>query len=168
MNKHRLLHCKPTCLISDTAAWHSAYGGCRLIAVVQLLSCVSSWPHGLQHARLPCPSLSARACSNSCPLCQVWHPAILFSVTPFSCPQSFPAPGSFPVSQFFASGGHSTGTSASVFPMNVQDWFPVGLTGLISLLSKRLSKVSVFITPKFEVRPGISADQVFENLHIHS
>ena len=83
--------------------------------------------------------------------------------------QSFPASGSFQMSQFLSSGGQSTGApaSASVLPMNIQDWFPLGLTGLISLLSKRLSKVSVFITPKFEVRPGISAYQVFENLHIH-
>ena len=98
--------------------------------------------HGLQHTRLSCPSPTPGACSNSCPSSWWCHSTILFSVVPFpSCLQSFPAPGSFPVSQFFASGGQSTVTSASVFPMNVQDWFPVGLTGLISLQSKGLSRV---------------------------
>ena len=100
-------------------------------------------PHGLQHARLLCPSPSPRACSNSCPLNQWCHPAISSSVLPFSsCPQSFPASGSFPMSQLFASDCQSIGvsTSASVFPMNIQDWFPLGLTGLISLLSKGLSR----------------------------
>ena len=98
----------------------------------------SFWPNGLQHARLPCPSPSPRACSNSCPLSWWFHPAISSSVVPFSsCPQSFPAPGSFPMSQLSASGGQSIGASAltSVLPMNVQGWFPLGLTGLISLLS---------------------------------
>ena len=103
----------------------------------------SLWSHGLQHARLPCPSLSPRGCSSSCPLCQWCHPTISSSVTPFSpCPQSFPASGSFPMSQFFASGNQSIGASisASVLPINIQSWFPLGLTGLISLLSKELSK----------------------------
>ena len=81
------------------------------------------------------------ACSNSCPLSRWCHPTISFSVVPFSsCPQSFPASGSFPVSQFFTSGGQSFGASASasVLPVNIQDWFPWGLTGLISLLSNGL------------------------------
>ena len=93
-------------------------------------------PHGLQHARLLCPSPSPRACSNSCPFSQWCHPTISSSVVPFSsCLQSFPASGSFPMSQLSASGGQSTGlsASASVLPMNIQDWFPIGLTGLISL-----------------------------------
>ena len=93
------------------------------------------WPHGPQHTRLPCPSPSPGACSNSCPLSQWCHPTILSSVVPFSsCLQSFPASGSFLMSQVFASGGQSTGVSASasVFPMNTQDWFPLELTGLIS------------------------------------
>ena len=101
-------------------------------------------PHRLQHARLPCPSPSPRACSNSRPLSQWCHPTILSSVTPFSsCPQSFPASGSLPVSWLFASSGQSIGASASasVPPMNIQDWFPLGLTGLTSLLSKGLSRV---------------------------
>ena len=101
-------------------------------------------PHGLQPARLPCPSPTPGACSNSCPLSQWCHPTISFSVIPFSsCLQSFPSSGYFPRSQFFASGGQSIGASASasVLPLNIQDWFPLGLTGWISLLSKGLSRV---------------------------
>ena len=101
-------------------------------------------PHGLQHTRLLCLPPSSRACSNACPLSQWCHPTISSSVIPFSsCLQSFPASGSFPVSWLFTSGGQSTGVSASasVLPMNIQDWFPLGLTGLISLQSKRLSRV---------------------------
>ena len=100
------------------------------------LSVVSAslWPHGLQLARLPFPLPTPGACSNSWPLSRWCHPTISSSVVPFSsCPQSFPASGSFPVSQFFGSGGQSIGASASVLPMNTQDWFPLGLTGLISL-----------------------------------
>ena len=92
-------------------------------------------PHGLHHARLPCPSLSPRVCSNSCALRWWYHPTILSSVVPFSsCFQSFPAPGSFPMCQLFASGGQSIGTlvSALVLPMNVQGWLPLGWTGWIS------------------------------------
>ena len=103
----------------------------------------SLWPHGLQHARLPGSSLSPRACS-SYPMSQWCHPTISSSVASFSsCPQSFLASGSFPMSQLFQSGGQSIGASASasVLPMNIQDWFPLGLTSLISLLSKRLSRV---------------------------
>ena len=101
-------------------------------------------PHGLQHARLPCPSPTPRAYSNSCPLSRWCHPTISSSVIPFSSRfQSFPTSGSFQMSQFFASGGQSTGVSAlaSVLPMNIQDWFPLGWTGLISLQSKGLSRV---------------------------
>ena len=90
-------------------------------------------PHGLQHTRLPCPSPTPGACSNSCPSSQWCHPTISSSVVPFSsCLQSFPASGSFPVSQLFASGGQSIGASASasVFPMNIWDWFPLRLTDL--------------------------------------
>ena len=92
-------------------------------------------PHGLQHARLPCPSPSPRVCSNSCPLSWWCHPTILPSGHPSSsCPQSFPASWSCPVSQFFTLGGQSNGASASasVLPVNIQDWFPFGWTGLIS------------------------------------
>ena len=101
-------------------------------------------PHGLQHARLPCPSLSPRVSSNSCPLSQWCHPTISSSVVPFSsCLQSLPASGSFPMSRLFTSGGQSIGVSASAsgLPMNIQGWFPLGLASLISLLSKGLSRV---------------------------
>ena len=93
-------------------------------------------PHGLQHPKLPCPSPPTGACSNSCPLSRWCHPAISSSIIPFSsCLQSFPASGSFPVSQFFTPGDQSIGVSvsASVLPVNIQDWFPWGLTGWISL-----------------------------------
>ena len=101
----------------------------------------SLWLHGLQHARLPCPSPSPRACSNSCPLSQWCHPIISSSFTPFSsCLQSLPASGSFLISRLFASGGQSIGASAWVLPVNIQGWFPLGLTGLI-LLSRGRSRV---------------------------
>ena len=102
------------------------------------------WPHGLQHARPPCPSLTPRVHSNSCPLNQWCNPTISSSVVPLSsCLQSFPASGSFQKSQLFASGGQSIGVSASasVLPMNTQDWSPWGWTGWISLQSKGLSRV---------------------------
>ena len=114
------------------------------------------WPYGLQNPRLPCPSLSTRACSNSGQLSQWCHPAISFSIVPFSfCPQSFPASGSFLMNQLFSSGSQSIGASAStsVLPMNIQGWCPLGLTGLISLVSMGLlnsllqhhsSKASIF------------------------
>ena len=101
-------------------------------------------PHGLQHTRPPCPSPTPETYSNSCPSHQWCHPTISSSVVPFSsCPQSFPASGSFPMSQFFASGGQRIRVSAlaSVLPVNIQDWFPLGWTGWISLQSKGLSRV---------------------------
>ena len=101
-------------------------------------------PHGLQHARLPYLSPFPGACSNSHPLSRWCRPIISSSLVPLSsCLQSFPASGSFLLSQFFASGGWSIGVSSStsVLPMNIQDWFPLGLTGLISLQSKGLSRV---------------------------
>ena len=101
-------------------------------------------PHGLQHTRPPCPSPTPRTYSNSCPSSQWCHPTISPSVIPFSsCLQSFPAPGSFPMSQFFASDGQSIGVSASasVLPMNTQDWSPLGWTVWISLQSRGLSRV---------------------------
>ena len=126
--------------------------------------------HGLQHARLPCPSPAPRACSNSCPLSRWCHPTISSSVIPFSsCLQSFPASGSFPVSQFFTSGGQSIGVSesASVLPMNIQAWFPLGWTGWISLQSKGHSRVSSnttvqnhqFFSTKFSL---------WSNSHVHT
>ena len=104
----------------------------------------SLWPHGLQHTRCPCPSPTPRVCPNSYPLSQWCHPTVSSSVVSFSpCPQSFPASGSFQLSQLFASGGQSIGVSAStsVLPMNTQDWSPLGWTGWISLQSKGLSRV---------------------------
>ena len=99
--------------------------------------------HGLQCARLPCPSLSPWVYSNSCPSSHWCHLIILSSVTIFSCPQSFTTSGSLPMSQLFTSGAQNIGVSAStsVLPMNIQGWFPLGLTDLISLKSKGLSRV---------------------------
>ena len=108
----------------------------------------SLWRHGLQHARLPCPSSTPSTCSNSCLLSRWCHPTISSSFVPFSSYlRSFPASRSFPMSLFFASGGQSTGVSASasVLPMNIQ-WFPLGWTGWISLQSKGLSSVFSNIT----------------------
>ena len=104
--------------------------------------CLTLWPHGLQHARLPCPSPTPRAYSNSCPLSLWCHPTISSSALPFSsCLQPLQAPGSFPVSQFFTSGvaqNIRVSASVSVLPMNTQDWFPLGWTSWISLQSKGL------------------------------
>ena len=133
-------------------------------------SCLTLGPHGLQHARLPCPSQSPGVCSNSCLLSQWCHPTISSSVVPFcSCIQSFPASGSFLMSQLFASGGRSIGVSASasVLPMNIQDWFSLGLTGLNSLLSKGLSIVffntAVQKHQFFDAQPSL-----WSNFHIHT
>ena len=103
----------------------------------------SLWPHEPQHTRPPCPSPTPGVHPNPCPLSQWCHPTISSSVIPFSsCPQYFPASGYFQMSQLFASGGQSTGVSAStsVIPMNNQDWSPLGLTGWISLQAKGLSR----------------------------
>ena len=100
-------------------------------------------PHGLQHSRFPCPSPSPGACSNSCPLSQWWHSAISSPIVPFfSCLQSFPASGSFLMNWLFESGGQTIGASASasVLPVNIQGWFHLGFTGLVSLPSKGLSR----------------------------
>ena len=104
----------------------------------------SSLPHWLQHIRVSCPLPPPRVCPNSCPLHWLCHPAISSSVALFSfCPSIFPAPRSFPMNWLFTSGGQNIGasTSASVLPMNFQGWCPLGLTSLISLLSKELSRV---------------------------
>jgi len=111
----------------------------------------SLWPHGLQPARLPCPSLSPWVCSNSCPLNQWCHPTISSSVTPFSsCPQFFPASGSFPMNHLFVLGGQNIGASASasVLPMNIQGWFPLAWNGL-TLCCPRDSQESSPV-PQFE------------------
>ena len=128
----------------------------------------SLWPHGLQHTRLSFPSLSPRVSAELCPLSQWCHPTASFSDVHFcSCPQSFPASGSFPVSWHFTSGGQGFGAlaSASVFPMNIQSWFTVGLTGLI-LLSKGLSRV--FSTTVREHQFFGTQPSLWSNSHIHT
>ena len=136
-----------------------------LLSHVQLFA--TPW---LQHARLPFPALSPRVCSNSCPLSQWYHQIISSSVIPFSsCLQSFPESGSFPMSWLFASGHQSIGTSALalVLPVNIQDWFPLGLTSLISLLSKGLSRVfsstTIWKHQFFGTQPSL-----WFNFHIHT
>ena len=124
-------------------------------------------PHGLQHARPPCPSPPPKVYSNSCPLSWWCHPTISSSIVPFSsCLQSFPASGSFPVSQLFASGGQSTEVSAlaSFLPMNIQDWFPLGWTGWTSLQSKGFSRV--FSSTTVQKHEFFSTSQ--SNSHIHT
>ena len=108
-------------------------------------------PHELHHARVPCPSATPRACSNSWPSGQWSLPTISSSVVPFSCLQSCPASGSFPMSQFFASSGQSIGASASsaVLPMSIQDWFHLGLIGLISLQSNTIVQKHQFFGSAF-------------------
>ena len=125
-------------------------------------------PHGLQHARFPCPPLSPGICSNSCPLSQWCHPTISSPVASFSsCCQSFPASGAFLVSQLFLSGGQNVGASATILPMNIQGWFPLGLTGLISLLSKELSRVfsstTIWKHQFFGAQPSL-----WSNSHFHA
>ena len=127
-------------------------------------------PHGLQHVRLPWPSPAPRACSNSCPSSWWCHSTILSSVDPFySCLQSCPASRSFPISWLYASGGQSIGdsASASVLPMNIQGWFPLRLTGLISVKSKGLSRIFFNITVQKHqfFSPQLS---LWSNSHIHT
>ena len=130
-------------VVSSIPLAFKAKGSCLSVqfnSVVQ--SCPTLPPQELQHTRLPCPSPTPRAYSNSCPSSRWCHSIISSSVVPFSsCLQSLPASGSFLTSQFFESGDQSIGASASVLPMNIQDWFPLGLTGWISLQSKGLSTV---------------------------
>ena len=126
----------------------------------------SLWSHGLQHSRLPCPSPSPRAYSNSYPSRQWCHPTISSSVIPFSSHlHSFPASEAFQISQFFTSGGQRIGVSASasVLPMNIQDWFPLGWTGWISLQSKGLSRV--FSNTIVQKHQFFSAHQFFSFLY---
>ena len=144
-------------------------------------------PHGLQHARLPCPSPPPRACSNSCALSRWYHPTISSSVTHFSCLQSFPTSGSFPMNGLFTSGGQSVGASASVLPMNIQCWFPLGFDlfdlllvqeTLKSLLQHRSSKASILwhsaffmvsLVRKIEVKQGLVRQGMYreqENSHL--
>ena len=138
---------------------------------VQFCSVAQSCPilqHGPQHARPPCPSLTPGAHPNPCPLSRRCHPTISSSVVPVSSrPQSFPASGSFQMSQLFASGGQSIGVSTSALPMNTQDWSPLGWTGWISLLSKGLSRVfSNTTVQKHQVFSAQLSSQ--SNSHIHT
>ena len=136
----------------------------------------SLWPHGLQHNSPPCPSPTPRVYSNFCPLCRWCHPTISSSVIPFSsCLRSFPASGSFPVSQFFASCGQNiaVSASASVLPMNIQDWFPLGWAGWISLQSKGLWRV--FSNTTVQKHPFLGAqlslnhsDSIFPSIRVFS
>ena len=141
-------------------------------SLVQFSHSVVSDPslsHRLLHARFPCPS-TASACSNSCPRNWWCHPTISSSVIPFSsCLRSFPASESFPMSQFFASGGQSIGdsASASVLPTNIQDWFPLGLTGWIFLQSKGLSRIFFNIIVQKHQFLG-TQPSLWCNSHIHT
>ena len=130
----------------------------------------SLWPHGLQHTRLPCPSPTPGVYSNSCPLGWWYHQAISSSVVPFSfCPQSLPASGSFPKNQLSESGGQSIGASGStsVLPMNIQGWFLLVFTGLISLQSKGL--LTVFSRPTIWKHHFFGAQtSLWSNSHIHT
>ena len=143
---------------------------CKLSACSAAQSCLTLWPHGLQHARLPCPSPTPGACSNSCPSSQWCYPTISSSVVPFSSLlQYFPASRSFPMSQFFASDSQSIGASASasILPMSIHGWLPLGLTGLISLLSKGLSRV--FFSTTFWKHQFFSLQlTLWSNSHIHT
>ena len=135
----------------------------RMAVLLAFIYCCSvtkacPWPCGLQHARLPCPSPSPRVCPSSCLSNRRCHPTNSSSVAPFSfCPQSFPASESFPVSWLFVSGGQSVGASSSVFPKSIQGWFPLGWTGLISLLSEGLSYLTQLSTsPASPVRINVN------------
>ena len=138
----------------------------QFISVTQL--CLT--PYGLQHIRLPCLSPTPRACSNSCPLLRWCRPTISSSVIPFSsCPQSFPASGSFQISQLFTAGGQKIEAlaSASILPMNIQGWFLLGLTDLISLQSKGLSRV--FSNTTIQKHEFFSIQlSLWSNYHIHT
>ena len=126
-------------------------------------------PHGLQHTRLPCLSLSPRVCSNSCPLSHWCHPAISPSLAPFSsCPQSFPASGSFPMNWLFKSSSQRIGASASasILPMNIQGWLPLRLTCLILLsweLSRVFSSTTIWKHQHFSTQPSL-----WSSSHIHT
>ena len=146
---------------------------CVCVFNIYISSCSVAYslpPHGQQHTRIPCPLLSPGLCSNSCPLSWWYHSTISSSVTPFSsCSQSFPALGSFLISQLFASGGQSIGASASVsvLLMTLQGWFPLGLTGWMFLLPKWLSRV--FFKTRARKHQFFSAQpSLWSNFHIHT
>ena len=133
-------------IVHPSSIWNRTFDCYQFSSVQSSLSVMSNslWPHESQHTRPPCPSPTPGVQPNSCPLSRWCHPTTSFSVVPFSsCPQSLPASESFPMSQLFAWGGQSIGisASASVLPMNTQDWSPLEWTGWISLQSKELSRV---------------------------
>ena len=145
-------------------AWHPSFQFSHSVLFLSLQ------PHGLQHARLPCPSPTHEACSNSCPMSRWYHQTISSSVVPFSSHlQSFTASGSFQKSQFIAPGGQSIGVSASasVLPMNIKDSFPLGWTGWKSLHSKGLSRVFSNTTVQKHQFFGTQLSLYF-NSHIHT
>ena len=153
--------------LSSVGGMNNSY---RILLFSFSVMSISLQSYALQHAKLPCPSSSPRTCLNSCPLSQWCHPTILSSLINFSsCLQSFPASGSFLMSWLFASSGQSIGVSAlaSVLPMNIQIWFPLGWTGLISFQSKGLSSVFSNTPDKkhqfFRTQPSLWA-----NSHIHT
>ena len=144
---HVLLHSQISIMLGEKRSSKKRTSSeLSIVSSVQFSRSVMSnslWPHGLQHARPPCPSPTLGAYSNSCPSSWWCHPTISSSVIPFFCLQSFSASGSFPMSRLFTLGCQSIGVSASasILPMNTQDWFPLGWTGWISLQSKGLSRV---------------------------
>ena len=158
-------------LVKDREAWHTALHGVaenwtRLSDWTELKWGKNCW--GLQHIWTPCPSPTPGDCSDSCPLSRWYHPTISSSVILFSSwLQSFSASGSFPVSQFFASYGQSIGASASasVPPMNIQDWFPLRLTGLISLESKGLKSLLQHLTSKASI---LQCSALWFNFHVYT
>ena len=153
-----------SCLTTSNLPWFSSVQFSRSVVSDSL------WPCESQHARPPCPSQTPGVYSNPCPSSQWCHPAISSSVIPFSsCSQSLPASGSFPMRQLFAWGGQSTGVSASasVFPMTIQGWFSLGLTGWISFQSKGLLRVFSNITvQKHQFFSSQLSSQ--SNSHIHT
>ena len=157
-------HCLCVCGVMMLQLYSPRFSSAQSFYRVQLLQ-----PHRLQHVRLPCPSPTPRVYSNSYPLSRWCHPTIPSSVVPFSsCPQSFPASGSFPMSQFFSSSGQSIGVSASasVLPMNTQDWSPSEWTGWISLQSKGLSRSP---TPQFKSINSLALSfSLWSSSHIHT
>ena len=161
---YRTHFCLSRTLSSGQSNWFSSFQfSCSAISD-------SLWPYGLQHARPPCPSPTPGVHSNSCPSSRWCHPTTSSSVIPFSsCLQSSPAAGSFQMSHCFASDGQSIGVSASasVLPMNIQDWFPLGWTGWISLQSKGLSRV--FSNSTVQKHQFFSAQlSLWSNSHIHT
>ena len=171
----RIIYHEQVGFIPGTQGFFSIHKSASVILLLFSPSVVSDSlpPHRLQHTRLPCPSPSPRVCSNSCPLRSWSYPTISVSVIPFfSCSQSFPASRSFPLRQLFASGGQNIGvsTSASVLSMNIQGWFPLGLTDLISLLPKGLSRVfsntTVWRHQFFGTQPFLLSNCLIQDIHI--